>query len=856
MIWFKLAFREIRNNSHFSWFFIINLTLGLVGFIALDSFKISIHHHISNKSRAMLSADLDVRSRRALSPEDLAFIENHLNGYVEKARQVTFLSMLAGEKESRLVQIVAVDESYPLYGKIVLSDDKVVGHTDLKNQLIRNRNIWVQPELLNAIGNQIGSKVTIGQLDFTLSDIVTDTSTGTMFFSSIAYRIFMGLNQAEKTGLLRFGSRRNYHYFYKLPENADVEEIATRLKNKINQKYGPNSALFVNTHNNAGRRIKRFLGYLNDYLGLVSLVALFMAGVGTAYLFRSYMAGNMKEMAILMILGATKMRTYLVLMLQITLLGTVSAMLAVGLSMLFLPLLTLLLQGFLPKGFTAVFSYQSVLLAFAMGMSGSILFCLPVLNRIRNLKPLILFNEDRRSLKLRQRFHPTAILSYLPVALTFWLIAVWQSHSWIIGSTFMASLLISFVIIGFIGWFLLSSSNRYLPDFTLIIKLAFRNLYRNKTAVISSFLAIGLGALLINLIPQIHEGLQNEISKPSTYRLPSFFLFDIQPEQVEPLKTFLAQKNYIPDNVSAMIESRLTHINGVENLQSEKKTTTREQEQGRAMRRRTQNLSYRLNLYESETLIAGRPFSGVYNPESGQLPEISVDPHYAEGLKVGVGDTLTFNVQGIPVQGKIINLRKVKWQSAQPNFYVIFQPGVLEEAPSTSLATIYKVKDEDKVSLQNDLIKKFPNISSVDVSKTVDKILDITGQISWAIQVMAFSAVLVGIIVVYSIARYNSQNRMQEINLLKVLGADFNDIRKMVLLEFGMFGFTASLVGSSLSLAASWILSLIVFESIWAVAWPVTAATILSITLLTMAAAYLGTVKTLNQKPISLLQSV
>jgi len=298
-------------------------------------------------------------------------------------------------------------------------------------------------------------------------------------------------------------------------------------------------------------------------------------------------------------------------------------------------------------------------------------------------------------------------------------------------------------------------------------------------------------------------------------------------------------------------------INGNPNFKTRQKPSgTREQQRSGYARRRTQNLSYRLHLYKTETLVAGQPFSGVHDPASGKLPEISIDPQYAARLNVNPGDTLTFDVQGVPIIGQIVNLRKVRWQSMQPNFYVIFQPGVLEDAPSTFLATIYKVNKADKGQLQNELIRQFPNISMVDISQAVDKALEITDQISWAIQVMAFASVFVGMIVVYSIARYNSQNRQQEINLLKVLGAEFGDIRKMILLEFGIFGFIAAAIGASLSLVASWIISAVVFESIWSVTWSTTLGTVVTITLLTMATAYLGTRKTLRQKPLFLLNSV
>lgn len=857
MIWFKLALKEIRNNPRFSWFFIFNLSLGLVGFIALNSFQASIHHHIANRSRAILSADLDIRSTYALEADDIAYLEEAIGPFDDKTRRIRFLSMVSGKQGSRLVQIMAIDRGYPLYGSITLKDKGVIDQSLLVDQLIDTPHLWVQPEILTALGIDLGQSVMIGSKSFTVSDTVIDTSSGFTFSNGFAYSLFMGLDQADETGLIRAGSRRSHHYFYKLPEGSDAEQVAMRLKTAISERFGANPPLFVTTHNNAGRQMTRFLGYMNDYLGLVSLVALFLAGVGTAYLFRSYLAGNMKDLAILMLLGAEKRNTYVFMMLQLAILGTIAALLSIVLSYLFMPLLMTIMADFLPSQFKTIISWQSFVLALTMGMLGSLLFCLPTLNRIYHLKPLVVFNESQPSGSSRRTFDPRVIFSNLPLLLTFWLLAVWQSRSWVVGSIFIGSLMGAFFVLAVVGWLLISAANRVSPDIHLVWRFSFRNLYRNKSAVISSFLAIGLGSLLINLIPQIDYGLQKEIQKPETSNLPAFFLFDIQPDQLEPLKQHIGKQGYLLQDVSPWIEARLSQINGedITRFRSEQSRTNEQRRRSYSVRR-TQNLSYRLQLFDSESIISGRPFSGTYEFGSKALPEVSLSDWLAENMRAAVGDILTFDVQGIPIEAEIVNIREIKWQTLRPNFSVLFQPGVLEDAPSTFVGTIHSVEDPDKIPLQNTIVRQFPNISMVDISMAVEKILEITAQISWAIQVMAFSAIFVGMIVVYSIARYNSQSRMKEINLLKVLGASFNDIRVMIVLEFFMFGLLASLVGSLLSLVAAWIMSFMMFDSIWAISWSILFFTVSAITLLTIIAAYLGTRKVLKQKPISLLQAV
>mgnify|MGYP006982487196 FL=1 len=194
---------------------------------------------------------------------------------------------------------------------------------------------------------------------------------------------------------------------------------------------------------------------------------------------------------------------------------------------------------------------------------------------------------------------------------------------------------------------------------------------------------------MINLIPQIYQGLQEEVSRPDDFRIPSLFLFDIQPEQMEPLrKTLVAEKvnlNYL----SPMVRARLEKVNG-ESFETniDEVALTREQQSRQHFRRHNLNLSYRTKLSDSEQIVEGRRLAESYNWESGKPAEISLENRYAERMGFKLGDLLTFNVQEVVVEAIVINLRRVQWNSFQPNFFILFQPGVLEDAPGTFLGSI------------------------------------------------------------------------------------------------------------------------------------------------------------------------
>jgi len=587
---------------------------------------------------------------------------------------------------------------------------------------------------------------------------------------------------------------------------------------------------------------------MNDYLGLIALIALFLAGVGAAYLFRSFFTSRFKDMAILMCLGGTPREAYVMTLVQILLLGTLSAAIASVLAWFALPALPLLFEGFLPRGFQNRMEINSLVLALLMGSVGSIICCLPILSKIYDLNPIGLFHENVQPAPGSGHWQRRAA-SYAPILLVFWGLAMWQAHSFFIGSLFIGGFLAAIGLLGGLAFGILRACGRYSHSPVLIRKLALRNLDRNRLGATSCFLAIGLGSLLINLIPQIQKGLQEEITQPTDFKVPDFFMFDIQPEQLADLEGLLAERGYALSFLSPMIRARLDEVNGT--VIDAVEETPDEQ----LLRRRMYNLTYQDALKDSEELVAGETWSGPWDFASGELPGISLEENFAERMGLAIGDTMGFDVQSVPVTGRVLNTRKVDWNSFQPNFFVSFQPGVLDPAPKTFVAAISEVKEEDRIGVQNGIVAALPNVSVINVQQIVARILDITDQISWAIRVMAYLSILAGLVVLFSIARYEVKSRFWEINLLKILGANFNDVKGIVQLEFGILGFFAAFAGVALSLVMSYSISWFVFDSLWRFDGVLTTFSIVAITALSVLTALVATLSVLKQKPLELLRA-
>ncbi|MBF0390781.1 MAG: ABC transporter permease [Desulfamplus sp.] len=868
MLWLKLAIKELKRERAFSLFFILNLSIGLMGFIALNSFNNSLQNHLKGNLKEILTADIVISSPRALNDKEIELIESVIGSSdkQKESRQISFFSMIYSSNLSepsnaisRLANIIAIDGAFPLYGSITSEIYKTP--SDLQQGTLKT---WITRDVAVAMNLEVGSKIKIGSMEFAVVDIVAPTPDASATSFELAPKIYIKLDDAQTTGLLKFGSRVRFKQFYKFFPNVDVKAKTLILREKIGQMFDGSPIISVYDSQDVNQNIKRIFDYFTGYMGLIGVVALFLAGIGAAYLFRGYLNTKLKEVAILMTLGAKRVDAYTLFMVQVVLLGSLATILSSLLSLFILPLFPKILQGFIPLGFEPSADVRSIFIAFIPGVLGSIIFCLPLFTKIYNLKATILLqglSHSDSSLIYDRKKKIYSLLSFMPAVLTFWFLSVNQTHSFEQGTIFFLGSLAVMALMTAIAWLTLKLVKKLSLTNQFIRKIAFRNLYRNQTASISCFVTIAMGAFLINVIPQIKNGIQDEISQPEGMKIPGFFLIDIQPEQLEPLRDFLRSKKCALTNVSPIIRGRIISVNGkgfYDRLDKENGGKNSENRSLRGQyRRREFNFSYRDSLDdESEKVVKGKPLSQtIWNPQTNnkKLMEISIEEGFAERFKIEIGDTMEFNIQGMPLKGEVVNLRKVRWNSFQPNFFILFQRGVLDDAPKTFLASIPQMKFSEKEALQSSLVKEFPNISVLDVNQTVKQILNITDRLAFAINFMASLAIFAGLVVLFSIARYETHTRSWEINLLKVLGAGFSDIRKIVLLEFGFLGFMATFFATFLSLIASYLISWLFFERLWSFRWEYSLFCLVAITSISIATAIAATGKVIKQKSAGLL---
>ena len=423
---------------------------------------------------------------------------------------------------------------------------------------------------------------------------------------------------------------------------------------------------------------------------------------------------------------------------------------------------------------------------------------------------------------------------------------------------FFIALLVSTGVLFLLGILGLKALNRTFRKSRLPLRLAARSLARNRSSSITGFLALGLGVLLLSLIPQFQYSLEKEIglNEPES-KLPKLFLFDIQESQIEPLISLLDSKGKPLGNLTPWVRGKLLKVKGEDfaKVADENRESTDSDDQRRnRFRNRGFNLSYRDHLLESEEILSGRMVTSAYDPNSTRPAEISVEQKYAESLALDLGDQLEIEVGGVPILAEIENLRRVRWTSFQPNFFVQMQTGVLEEAPKTFIGTLSNITQQEKKDLQDALVEEFPTISILDVERTGRTILSIVRQMTWALQIMAGLSILAGLTILFSVSREKAHKLRWELNLQKILGASLSDLRNQVRLEFGMLGLFASLIGASLSALVSYVFAEVIFDRVWSFHWGLPCTITVIVVALSVFTAEIAARKVLKMKPSLLLQ--
>jgi len=784
--------RESRGARGRMAYFAICLAVGVAAVVGTAALAASVENSFRSRSREILGADFTVDARRPL-PDALDAAIAALPG-AERSDTIETATMVApgGEQASgggsTLALLHAVKGRYPLYGDLVtepagglakwLADDTVV----------------VADELLRDAGLEVGDALRVGGLDFRIAAAVQRGPGRFGFASFLGPRVYLSRAAFERTSLLGFGSRVRYRALIALPGDPGREDVE-RIMEEVEAATPGAAYLDFDSHYDAGPSGRRTVRRVESFVGLVALLSLVIGGVGVAQIVRAWLAGRAKSIAVLRCLGMRPAQI-LVLSLGHTALLALAGSLAGAARGCAVPWLA---RGVAPELFAGeaqvVVPFSAVARGLGLGVGLAVAFCLPPLTAIWRISPARVLRNDAEPLPPNRAVAAGSVA----VVLLGVLGAAWvQAGSLARAAAFTGG----FVALGLV--LLLAARGlialaRRLPRRGLnpYVVHGISALARPGAGTTGAVVALGLGTMVVTAMwlveTRLREGMLGQIPDDA----PTVFMVDIQPDQWEGMMTTLREAGATSVDQVPVVMARVAKIDGTPVEELAEAAEGEEDPRSRRWLTREQRLTWREELTDDNRIIEGRLWS---DPDAAEL---SVEERFAERLGIGVGSKVVFDLQGIAVEFLVTSLRTVEWQSLAINFFLVAEPGALENAPALYLANA-RVPAEKEGALQDAVTARFPNVTVLRVRPILEQVVALLTRIAVGIRVLGSFTVLAALAILAGAVSATALRRGREVALLKTLGVTRRGVTALFLSEYGLCGAVAGLIGAGGALLLAW----------------------------------------------------
>ncbi|WP_288340768.1 FtsX-like permease family protein [uncultured Roseivirga sp.] len=796
---FKMAWRDSRRSKSRLFLFISSIIIGIAALVAINSFSDNLKDDINSQAKELLGADLELGSNDSTFNYGLVDTLAHEVSYENSFASMVFFPK---NQESRLVDVRALEGNFPYYGKIETAPaDAETTFRDGERKALVDQSVMIQFDM------EVGDSIRIGLVNFKIEGSLISSPSQSLGATLVAPAVYIPLKYLDDTELIQRGSRVYYRRFYKFtdpPEGFDIE-AQIREDSDTLRIQDISSETIEERKEETGETFDD----LADFLNLVAFVALLLGCVGVASAVHIYIKDKIRSVAILRCLGASGKDTFLIYLIQIGAAGFIGSFLGALAGTFIQTILPKVFGEFLPVEVNIALSWPSILGGLLTGIFVSILFALAPLVSVRKTSPLITLRgieADNNALKDKLKW-----LIYIGILLFVVVFAFIQIGS--IGDSVVFTLFIafSFGFLALVARFSMWLVKRFFPaSWSYIWRQSLANLYRpnNQTSVLIA--SIGLGTALITTLYFIQALLISQVEITTDNDRPNLMVFDIQSHQVEELTELTRSYDLPVLQQVPVVTMRIESINGL-TLEDVVSDTTEDNRRRSSPYRREWRVTYRDSLIESEKIVRGE----ITKPNSNldELPQVSLEDEYAKRNKIEIGDTIVWNVQGVPISTTLGSTREIDWERVQTNFLGLFPSGVLEQAPQFHVL-ITRVKDVEEGALfQREVVKNYPNVSVIDVGLILNTLDNILSKISFVIRFMALFSILTGLLVLVSSVILSKFQRIKESVLLRTMGASKRQIFSINSLEYFFLGSLASLSGIILSLLASWGLAYFTFNS-------------------------------------------
>ncbi|WP_446027872.1 putative ABC transporter permease subunit YbbP [Lelliottia amnigena] len=779
--WF---WREWRSPSLLIVWLALSLAVACV--LALGSVSDRMEKGLSQQSREFMAGDRTLSSSRDV-PQ--AWIDEAQKRGLKVGKQLTFQTMTFAADTPQLASVKAVDDVYPMYGEL---------QTNPPGLKPTAGSVLLAPRLMALLNLKTGDNLDVGDATLKIAgEVVQEPDSGFNPFQ-MAPRLLMNTADVEKTGAVQPGSRVTWRYkFGGTP--AQLESYEKWLLPQLKPEHR-----WIGLEQDDGA-LGKSLERSQQFLLLSALLTMLLAVAAVAVAMGHYCRSRYDLVAILKTLGAGRAQLRKLIVGQWLMVLALSAVTGGIIGLLFEKVLMLLLKPVLPAELPPASLWPWLWSIGAM----------VVISLLVGLRPyrLLLATQPLRVLRRDAVASVWPMKFYLPIIVAVVVILL----AWLMGGSMLlwavlAGAVVLALLCGVLGWMLLNAL-KGLTVKSLPVRLAINRLLRQPWSTLSQLSAFSLSFMLLAMLLVLRGDLLDRWQQQLPPESPNYFLINIAPEQVTPLKGFLSEHQIVPESFYPIVRARLTQING--------QTTDGSQDE---------SLNRELNLTWQDKRPDHNPITaGSWPPKSG---EVSMEEGLAGRLKVGLGDTVTFTGDTQDFSAKVTSLRKVDWESLRPNFFFIFPSGALEGQPQSWLTSF---RWENGNGMLTQLNREFPTVSLLDIGAILKQVGQVLEQVSRALEVMVVLVTACGVLLLLAQVQVGMRQRHQELVVYRTLGAGKKLLRTTLWCEFALLGFVSGLVAAIGAETALAVLQTRVFDFPWEPDWrlwlilPVCGALLLSL---------------------------
>ncbi len=845
----RMAARELRASSRQLLFFFVSIAVGVGAMISLGSVIQSVRAALMKESKGITAADLLIWTERPYSDNARYIVDEKLekHGALATMRSVESTAMARPEDASRkattMVELRAVEEAFPFYGRMELAGGGPYSH-----DLLKGRGALVRPELLTRLGVRVGERIRIGEASFEIRGVVVREAGRSLSMFTMGPRVFIDYADLETTGLLDYASRIRRQILVRVEEDK-LQELVWDLEGALANEF-----VRVRSYKEAGDQLARRLSRGESYLSLAGFVILILGGVGVWSVVRVFVAQKLKSIAVLKCVGATTRQVLAIYVVQVLALSVAGCALGLALARLVVAWIPVGL-GLDVKDVEYGLTASSVVQGIAIGLLVSILFSLLPLLHVRLVRPLWLLRPEsvqpvprRRSLRERlARLDRMQLGAGVILVLALVGVASWQAESLRIGAYVSATFVGLSVALHFTGSLLIRavaplSRSSYFP-----LRHAVLNVSRpgNQTRVI--LLAVGVGFCFVLAIRGIQANLLEQFAVELREDAPDLFFLDIQADQKDLLEERAQRLGAPTVKLVPVLRGRVVRVEGrTLNLQTYKEVRERD------WLGREYTLTYRNHLEDNERILEGALWPESHSSE----PEVSIEESLKESFGMEVGDVVTFDIMGRQLAARVTSVREVEWADARNGgFMFVFRPGGLEGVPNSYAGFVKGPSDPmERARFQSDLVEDFHNVSIVDLRDILDDLAQVVDRVSLAITVVGSVALLSGGLILLGSVAMTKYQRSYETAIFRTLGASRRRVAAMMVLEYGTLGAIAGTIGALGAQVLTFLLSERVLSIPFRPHVLTHAGAILAAALAVGLVGMLVTLDVLRHKPLSILR--